>query len=171
MTPRHDVQAAPDLVREEGAFVVHRIGPETYSVALEKGTGIVITSLPTVCLFVKSARACAASASGYVLWIAALSLPSWIMEASAPRWEGSVRFRWGRRSVERAASLRLAALSRVPVGVVPRSGTTPPPYAFVTTMPKGVAPAGSDAGEDASSVRAPPSTLKIVTASIAASTT
>jgi len=35
MAPRHDVQAEPDLVREQGAFVVHRIGPETYSVVLE----------------------------------------------------------------------------------------------------------------------------------------
>jgi len=29
------VQAEPDLGREQGAFVVHRIGPETYSVVLE----------------------------------------------------------------------------------------------------------------------------------------
>ena len=35
MAPRHGVQAEPDLVREQGAFVVHRIGPETYSVVLE----------------------------------------------------------------------------------------------------------------------------------------
>jgi len=35
MAPRHEVQAEPDLVREQGAFVVHRIGPETYSVVLE----------------------------------------------------------------------------------------------------------------------------------------
>jgi len=35
MAPFHDVQAEPDLVREQGAFVVHRIGPETYSVVLE----------------------------------------------------------------------------------------------------------------------------------------
>jgi len=35
MAPSHDVQAEPDLVREQGAFVVHRIGPETYSVVLE----------------------------------------------------------------------------------------------------------------------------------------
>ncbi len=35
MAPRHDVKATPDPVREQGAFVVHRIGPETYSVALE----------------------------------------------------------------------------------------------------------------------------------------
>jgi len=35
MAPRHDGQAPADPVREQGAFVVHRIGPETYSVALE----------------------------------------------------------------------------------------------------------------------------------------
>ena len=35
MAPRDDVQAPADLVREQGAFVVHRTGPETYSVALE----------------------------------------------------------------------------------------------------------------------------------------
>jgi len=78
----------------------------------------------------------------------------------------------GSRSVERAASLRLAALSGASRSrPAPRDETAPVPYGFVTTMPKGVAPAGRDAGEDASSVRVPPSTLKIVTASIAASTT
>jgi hypothetical protein len=35
MAPRHDVQSPPDPVREGSAFVVHRIGPETYSVSLE----------------------------------------------------------------------------------------------------------------------------------------
>jgi len=48
MAPRHDVQAEPDLVREQGAFVVHRIGPETYSVVLEiegKAGGRFITEL------------------------------------------------------------------------------------------------------------------------------
>jgi len=35
MAPRHDVQSPPDPVRAVSAFVVHRIGPETYSVVLE----------------------------------------------------------------------------------------------------------------------------------------
>ena len=45
MAPRHDVQAATDPVREQGAFVVHRIGPETYSVALElEGKAIMLAA-------------------------------------------------------------------------------------------------------------------------------
>jgi hypothetical protein len=36
MAPRHDVQSPPDPVREGSAFVVHRIGPETYSVSLKR---------------------------------------------------------------------------------------------------------------------------------------
>jgi len=45
MAPRHDVQSPPDPVREQGAFVVHRIGPETYSVSLEiEGRAIMLAA-------------------------------------------------------------------------------------------------------------------------------
>ena len=36
MAPRFDAGSRPgSTVREEGAFVVHRIGPDTYSIVLE----------------------------------------------------------------------------------------------------------------------------------------
>ena len=77
------------------------------------------------------------------------------------------RARGSRAFGSRPSQVILCALSVSSRG----TGTTPQTYAFVTTIPNGVAPAGSAAGEDVSSVRRPPSTLKPLTASMAASTT